>query len=259
MTAFDPTSVTHDMARFALGLDWASLPEAVRREAPRAWMNWVACAVGAARTPVMDAAVRGIQAMEQAGEAGLLGRGESASVSNAALLNCLGSSAQTYGRYTSGHHHAPDRTGCRGCVGRGLQAGFDGRARVRPRPADRAGGRVGTRMPRELRDRRGWQPAGLVHDWPVRWHRGSRGCRTAAQSGSRPIGLGAGLGRDASRRPSCHARQHGDHLCAGMAARNGVAAAYMASAGFDCGSIAVDGRNGLLQVLTGATDAGRSA
>ena len=41
----------------------------------------------------------------------------------------------------------------------------------------------------------------------------------------------------------------------GMAARNGVAAAYMASAGFDCGSIAVDGRNGLLQVLTGAADA----
>jgi len=34
-----------------------------------------------------------------------------------------------------------------------------------------------------------------------------------------------------------------------------VAAAYMASAGFNCGSIAVDGRNGLLQVLTGAANA----
>ncbi|MVW77643.1 MmgE/PrpD family protein [Bordetella sp. 02P26C-1] len=42
----------------------------------------------------------------------------------------------------------------------------------------------------------------------------------------------------------------------GMAARNGVAAAYMALGGFECGSIAVDGRNGLLQVLTGSNDAG---
>jgi len=54
MTTFDTQSVTHDMARFALGLDWSNLPDAVRREAPRAWMNWVACAVGAARTPVVD-------------------------------------------------------------------------------------------------------------------------------------------------------------------------------------------------------------
>src|ERR1700744_4276787 len=96
MTAFDPQSVTHDMARFALGLDWASLPDAVRREAPRAWMNWVACTVGASRTPIMDAAVRGVLAMESAEDAGLLGRSENTSVSNAALLNCLGSSAQTY-------------------------------------------------------------------------------------------------------------------------------------------------------------------
>ncbi|MPM72698.1 hypothetical protein SDC9_119674 [bioreactor metagenome] len=37
----------------------------------------------------------------------------------------------------------------------------------------------------------------------------------------------------------------------GAAARAGVQSAYLAAAGFNCGDIAIDGRNGLLQVLTG--------
>jgi 2-methylcitrate dehydratase PrpD len=40
----------------------------------------------------------------------------------------------------------------------------------------------------------------------------------------------------------------------GVAARNGLVAAYMAAANFSCSAIAIDGRNGLLQVLTGASD-----
>ncbi|HYG42227.1 MAG TPA: MmgE/PrpD family protein, partial [Bordetella sp.] len=40
----------------------------------------------------------------------------------------------------------------------------------------------------------------------------------------------------------------------GLAARNGVAAAYMAASDFECSTHAVDGRYGLLDVLTGTTD-----
>ena len=40
----------------------------------------------------------------------------------------------------------------------------------------------------------------------------------------------------------------------GTAARDGVVAAYLAAANYSCSDIAIDGKNGLLQVLTGATD-----
>ena len=41
----------------------------------------------------------------------------------------------------------------------------------------------------------------------------------------------------------------------GIAARDGLVAAYLAAADFSCSAIAIDGRNGLLQVLTGGHDA----
>jgi 2-methylcitrate dehydratase PrpD len=256
MTAFDPQSVTYDMARFALGLNWENLPDVVRREAPRAWMNWVACAVGAARTPVMDAALRGVQSMESAGDAGLLGRGETTSVSNAALLNCLSSSAQTYDDThlaTITHPTGPVAAAalavaCKQATtgvtvpGRdllvALVAGLELECRVSCAIA--AGG-----------SRQGWYMTGL-----------SGGIGAAAAAGLL-LGLDHerlvwALGLAATQAGGLRAT-HGSMAITyvpGMAARNGVAAAYMALAGFDCGSIALDGRNGLLQVLTGATDAG---
>jgi 2-methylcitrate dehydratase PrpD len=256
MTAFDPTSVTHDMARFALALNWASLPEPVRREAPRAWMNWIACAVGAARTPVMDAAVRGIQAMEQGGEAGLLGRGESTSVSNAALLNCLSSSALTYD-----DTHLATITHPTGPVAGAALAVACKRASMGAPVAGRdllialvAGLELECRVSCAIAaggSRQGWYMTGL-----------SGGIGAAAAAGLLlnldHDRLVSALGLAATQAGGLRAT-HGSMAITyvpGMAARNGVAAAYMASAGFDCGSIAVDGRNGLLQVLTGATDAG---
>lgn len=255
MTAFDSRSVTHDMARFALGLQWQSLPDAVRREGPRAWMNWVACAVGAARTPAMDAAVRGVLAMEPEGEAGLLGRGETCSVSNAALLNCLGSSAQTYDDThlsTITHPTGPVAAAalavaCKlSAAGRpvagsdflaALMAGLE--LECRTSCAIAAGG-----------SRQGWYMTGLS------------GAIGAAVAVGRLLkldhdGMVWALGLAAAQAGGFRAT-HGSMAITyvpGMTARNGVAAAYMAGAGFDCGSIAVDGRNGLLQVLTGAGNA----
>jgi 2-methylcitrate dehydratase PrpD len=254
MTAFDSRSVTHDMARFALELRWLGLPDAVRREAPRAWMNWVACTVGAARTPIVDAAVRGIQAMESGGEAGLLGRDETASVSSAALLNCLASSAQTYDDThlaTITHPTGPVAAAAlaaacklaaadRPVAGRdffvALMAGLELECRVSCAIA--AGG-----------SHPGWYMTGLS------------GAIGAAAAVGRLLGLDHdgmvwALGLAAVQASGVRA-SHGSMAIAyvpGMAARNGVASAYMASAGFDCGSIAVDGRNGLLQVLTGETN-----
>jgi len=254
MTTFDTQSVTHDMVRFALRLNWSNLPDAVRREAPRAWMNWIACAVGAARTPVVDAAVRGIMAMESDGEVGLLGRSENTSVSNAALLNCLGSSAQTYDDThlaTITHPTGPVAAAALAVACKRAKAGLpvSGRDLL---IALVAGLELECRMSCAIAaggGRQGWFMTGLS---------GGIGAATAA-------GLLLGLDHDqmvwalglAATQAGGFRATHGSMAITyvpGMAARNGVAAAYMASAGFDCGSIAVDGRNGLLQVLTGATE-----
>lgn len=256
MSAFDPQSVTHDMTRFALGLDWASLPFAVRREAPRAWMNWVACAVGAASTPAMDAAVRGILTMESAGSIGLLGRGESASVSNAALLNCLGSSAQTYDDTHLATITHPTGPVAAAALAVACKRAGDGR----PVPGRDLLAALVVGLELECRVSCAIAAGGGQQGWFMTGLSGGIGAAAAS-------GLLLGLDHDrmvwalglAATQASGLRATHGSMAITyvpGMAARNGVVAAYMALAGFDCGSIAVDGRNGLLQVLTGATDAG---
>ena len=56
-------AVSHELADFVLTATWDGLPQQVRRETLRAHLNWVACALGGARTVTADVAIRGIAAM----------------------------------------------------------------------------------------------------------------------------------------------------------------------------------------------------
>ncbi|HYG41286.1 MAG TPA: MmgE/PrpD family protein, partial [Bordetella sp.] len=96
MTKADQSFAAQDMAQFASDAAWDRLPEQVRREAARAWLNWVACAIGGAHTATMDAAVQGVLSMQSQGDVPILGRAERVGVADAALLGCLSSSAHTY-------------------------------------------------------------------------------------------------------------------------------------------------------------------
>lgn len=250
MTTQGQRPVTHGMAEFAIGLDWAGAPAAVRREAVRAWLNWVGCAIGGSRTPAMDAAVRGILAMG-AGEIPLLGRRERVDVAGAALLGCLSSSAHTYDDThlsTITHPTGPVASALLAVAGKlaGVGRPVTGRALL---AALAVGMELECRTSCAISESRaslGWYMTGL-----------SGGIGAAAAVG-RLLGLPhdrmvSAIGLAAAQ--ACGFRAtHGSMAIAyvpGVAARNGVAAAYMAAAGFDCADIAIDGRNGLLQVLTG--------
>lgn len=247
--------VTFEMADFAASATWSALPEAVRREGVRAWVNWVGCTLGGSATPAMDAAVKGAHSMGS-GDFPLLGRTERVGFAWSALLNCLGSSAHTYD-----DTHLATITHPTGPVAAALLAAAH-QMSASGKPVS------GTRLLAalvvgiELQCRTGGAlTAGGVHSgWFPTGLAGGIGAAAAVGNllGLRPAQLVDAIGLAAAQ--SCGFRAvHGSMAITyvpGVAARNGLEAAYMAAAGFGCSAIALDGRNGLLQVVTGGTDAG---
>src|SRR6185503_8913966 len=61
--------------------------DAVDHEAHRTFLNWLGCAVGAARHEAADAALAAVRMLEPAPQATVLGRAEKVDMASAALLN----------------------------------------------------------------------------------------------------------------------------------------------------------------------------
>lgn len=61
--------------------------DAVDHEAHRTFMNWLGCAVGAARHEAADAALAAVQVLQPAAQSSVLGRAEKVDVASAALIN----------------------------------------------------------------------------------------------------------------------------------------------------------------------------
>jgi 2-methylcitrate dehydratase PrpD len=65
--------------------------DAVDREAHRTFLNWAGCAVGAATHEALQAALAGVQMLQPAAQATVLGRAERVDMASAALLNGISS------------------------------------------------------------------------------------------------------------------------------------------------------------------------
>ena len=254
MTIGSQDCVMHCMAQFVMDTTWDNLPAAVRRESTRAWMNWVACAIGGASTASMDAAVKGVLSMEARGDVPLLGRRECAGLADAALLGCLSSSAHTYDDThlaTITHPTGPVASAALATAHR-LAAAGKPVSGVRLLDALMLGMELECRLSCAIAaggSSLGWFMTGL-----------SGGIGAAAAVGKLLAlthdQLVYALGLAAAQAGGLRAT-HGSmaiNFVPGMAARNGLVAAHLAAADFTCSAIAIDGRNGLLQVLTGATD-----
>ena len=83
--------VTRTLAEFAVGHPSRGWSDAVEREAHRTLLNWVGCAIGAARHPTIEAALAAVQELSPAAQATILGRAERVDMANAALLNGISS------------------------------------------------------------------------------------------------------------------------------------------------------------------------
>jgi 2-methylcitrate dehydratase PrpD len=79
--------ITRTLSRFVLEHRAADLPQPVRHEAARSFLNWVSCAVGASRHETVERALAALAPFSGPPEATVLGRGERLDVMHAALMN----------------------------------------------------------------------------------------------------------------------------------------------------------------------------
>jgi 2-methylcitrate dehydratase PrpD len=86
--------VTRTLARFIVGHRYGDLPEKVRHEAARSFLNWVGCAVGASRHETVERALAALSDFSGPREATVLGRGDKLDIMLAALMN--GTTSHTF-------------------------------------------------------------------------------------------------------------------------------------------------------------------
>ena len=245
------SAISHEIADFVLASRWSALPAPVRAEALRAHLNWVACAIGGSRSGTAEAAVRALTALGAQGLSPVLGRRERFDMAHAAFLNGLHASAHAFDDThlaTITHPTAPVAAAAWAATddlarqGRGVSGSELLHAIV-------LGIDIQCRISKALLAK----GSGSDPGWYITGVSGSVG---AAVTCARLMGLGHqamvwAIGLAATQAGGLRATHASMASAAvpGFAARNGVSAAVMAGAGFDCGAGSIDGRNGLLQVM----------
>jgi 2-methylcitrate dehydratase PrpD len=88
--------LTRELAQFAVRARFSDLPESVRAEAVRAFLNWFGCVLGGCREPAVEIAVA--VAAEAGGrpQARVFGHDLRTDLASAALLNCFSSSVLAF-------------------------------------------------------------------------------------------------------------------------------------------------------------------
>ncbi len=79
--------ITRLLAEFVATHPMQGWDAGVENEARRTILNWVGCAIGAARHPTVEAALAAVMELAPAPQATILGRGERVDIASAALLN----------------------------------------------------------------------------------------------------------------------------------------------------------------------------
>ena len=83
----DAPPITRILADFVVSHPSRGWNDGVEKEAHRTFMNWVGCAIGAARHPTVEAALAAVQELAPSAQASVLGRRERVDMASAALLN----------------------------------------------------------------------------------------------------------------------------------------------------------------------------
>lgn len=86
-----PPPVTRILADWIVGSSYEALPEDVRREGVRSFLNWVGVAIGGSHHETLDIAVSALKPFSGPPQAGLFGRPERFDIMNAAFLNGVAS------------------------------------------------------------------------------------------------------------------------------------------------------------------------
>ena len=89
-------ATTRELADFVVRTNLTELPDAVRHEGLRAFLNWVGCALGGCRYQAVEIAIAAAEEFSGEKRATVVGRGRLLDGINAAFINCLASSAHSY-------------------------------------------------------------------------------------------------------------------------------------------------------------------
>ena len=92
----EPGDVTARLSDYIVSVRWTDLPDDVRREALRSFVNIMGCTIGGACHEVVDLADRTLGVYAGAQHATVIGRGHQADALHACLINCLASSIYSY-------------------------------------------------------------------------------------------------------------------------------------------------------------------
>ena len=92
----EPATVTDRFAGFVATIRDADLPEPVRHEGCRAFLNILGCMLGGSDHPTVDVVSRSLLPFSGPPQATLVGRGVRADALHASLINCLSSCVHTF-------------------------------------------------------------------------------------------------------------------------------------------------------------------
>lgn len=88
--------ITRRLARYIVASRAQDLPDAVRNEAPRAFVNWLGCALGGSPDVSVSTALAALAPLSGPPQATVIGRARRVDMVHAAFFNCLSSSSQAY-------------------------------------------------------------------------------------------------------------------------------------------------------------------
>jgi 2-methylcitrate dehydratase PrpD len=248
--AMTPRSgVTRELAAFVAGSHWRDIPPAVRREGVRGLLNYVGCALGGCGDEAIGLAIRVLRPAFGAPAAGIIGRGERCDALNAAFLNAASANVLEYDDThlpTVAHPAAPVAAAifalaeARGASGAELVHAFI----LGVETTCRVGNAV---MPHHYR--RGAHITATC---------GIFGAAAAAGKllGLDPVRMNWALGHAATQSAGLveSLGSMSKSIGVGSAARNGLAGALFAEAGFTASESAIEGKYGFAAVASDTVD-----
>ena len=246
-------AVTRELADFVADSRWRDVPAEVRREGIRGLLNYVGCALGGCNDEAIALAIRVLTSTFGPRQAGIISRGERCDILNAAFLNAASANVLEYDDThlpTVMHPAAPVAAGlfalaeARGATGAALLHAFILGVEV----SCRVGNAV---MPHHYR--RGAHITATC---------GIFGAAAAAAKllGLDPQRMSWALGHAATQSAGLveSLGSMSKSIGVGNAARNGLAGALFAEAGFSASESAIEGKYGFAAVASDTVDLGKA-
>src|SRR5581483_5381301 len=88
--------ITATLAKWVAESEFSALPEAVRHETRRTFVNFMGCALGGAAHPAVETLLATVDELSGPRKATIMGRAMRLDPLNAALVNCMSSAVHTF-------------------------------------------------------------------------------------------------------------------------------------------------------------------